>query len=147
MLPSLYISHGSPRIAIMDNPSTDFLKNLSSLYNKPKYILVISAHWTTSQLKILSNPTPELIYDFYGFDDALYAKKYNAINDIKQVNKIVQVLEEKNINITKDESRQGYDHGVWTALSLMYPKADIPVIQLSLPLNYSSEALLNLGEA
>ncbi len=147
MLPSLFVSHGSPRIAIMNNSSTDFLKNLSSLYTEPKYILIISAHWTTSDLRIMSNPNPELIYDFYGFEDALYAKKYNAINDIKQVNKIVSILEEKNISIVKDESREGYDHGVWTALSLMYPQANIPVIQLSLPMHFSNLELLNIGEA
>jgi len=147
MLPSLFVSHGSPRIAIMNNSSTDFLKNLSSLYPEPKYILIISAHWTTSDLKIMSNPNPELIYDFYGFEDALYAKKYNAINNIEQVNKIVSTLKEKNISIVKDESREGYDHGVWTALSLMYPQANIPVIQLSLPIYFSNLELLNIGEA
>jgi len=147
MLPSLYVSHGSPRIAIMDNKSSNFLKNLSSLYKEPKYILVMSAHWTTSELRILSNPNPELIYDFYGFEDTLYEKKYAAKNDLSQVNKIVEVLKEKNISIIEDKNREGYDHGVWTALSLMYPKANIPVIQMSLPINYSSEDLHKIGEA
>jgi len=147
MLPSLYVSHGSPRIAIMNNNSSNFLKNLSSLYKEPKYILVISAHWTTSDLRILSNPNPELIYDFFGFEDALYEKKYPAKNDLLQVKKIVKILKDKNINILEDRTREGYDHGVWTALSLMYPKADIPVIQISLPLHYSSEQLVKIGEA
>jgi len=147
MLPSLFVSHGSPRIAIMNNSSTEFLKNLSSLYTEPEYILVISAHWTTNELRILSNPNPELIYDFYGFEEALYEKKYGARNDLAQVNKIIKILNEKNINIIEDKTRDGYDHGVWTALSLMYPKADIPVIQMSLPINYSSEDLLKIGEA
>ena len=147
MLPSLFVSHGSPEIAIRNNRSTDFLKNLSSLYSEPKYILVISAHWTTSELRILSNPNPELIYDFNGFQDELYSKKYNAINDIEQVNKIVSTLKEKNISIVKDDSREGYDHGVWIALSLMYPQANIPVIQLSLPVHFSNLELLNIGEA
>jgi len=146
MLPSLFVSHGSPRIAIMNNSSTEFLKNLSSLYTEPEYILVISAHWTTNELRILSNPNPELIYDFYGFEEALYEKKYGARNDLAQVNKIIKILNEKNINIIEDKTRDGYDHGVWTALSLMYPKADIPVIQMSLPINYSSEDLLKIGE-
>jgi len=147
MLPSLYVSHGSPRIAIMNNKSSTFLKNLSSLYKEPKYILVVSAHWTSESLKILSNPNPELIYDFYGFENSLYEKKYAAKNDLQQVNKVVEILKDKNINIMEDKNREGYDHGVWTILSLMYPKANIPVLQLSLPINYSNEKLLEIGEA
>jgi len=147
MLPSLYVSHGSPRIAIMNNKSSNFLKNLSSLYKEPKYILIISAHWTSNELKILSHKNPKLIYDFYGFEQALHEKQYAAINDLTHVKKIVELLKNNDINIVEDESREGYDHGVWTALSLMYPKANIPVIQMSLPINYSSAALLKIGEA
>jgi len=146
MLPSIFISHGSPRLSIMDNESSTFLKNLSSLFIEPKYILVISAHWTTKDLKILSNENPKIIYDFFGFEDKLYQQKYHAKNDIKQVNKIIDLLTQNNIKIQKDKIREGYDHGVWSILGLLYPKANIPVIQLSLPLSYSIKQLLNLGK-
>ena len=147
MLPSLYVSHGSPALMIMDNKTTDFLKALPKSFEKPKYILVISAHWVTKELRILTNEEPFEIYDFYGFAQELYEKQYPANNDINKVNEIVKLLKEKRIAVFENETRSGYDHGVWSPLSLMYPKADIPVIQLSLPLNFSPKELVKLGES
>ena len=146
MLPSIFISHGSPCLAIMDNELSDFFKSLPKRFEKPKYILVISAHWMSKELRIMTNENPNIIYDFYGFPNKLYEKKYSARNDINKVNKIVELLEKNDINIIKDKDKEGYDHGVWAPLSLMYEKADIPVIQVSLPINYSSNDLYNLGK-
>ena len=147
MLPSLFISHGSPQLSLMNNSTSTFLRNLSSLFDEPKYILVISAHWVTKELKILADENPTIIYDFFGFPEELYNVKYPIKNDLLQVNKIIKLLKNKNIDIIKDEKREGYDHGVWSPLSLMYPKADIPVIQISLPAHLCIEELLILGEA
>ena len=145
MLPSLFISHGSPQIAVGNNPTATFLEQLPSLFCKPKYILVISAHWLTKELTILSTPQPDIIYDFYGFEPELYEQTYQAKNDMNKVNDIEHLLKENNITVFKNETR-GYDHGVWIPLKLMYPKANIPIIQLSLPINYGIDALLHLGE-
>lgn len=147
MLPSLFISHGSPELVMQQNSSTRFLKKLPNLFQKPKYILIISAHWITSDLQILSTPNPNLVYDFFGFPQELYERQYPIKNDLVQVDNIVSLLNHKNIPITKNIHREGYDHGVWTILSLMYPSADIPVIQLSLPSNYSETQLIKLGAA
>lgn len=147
MLPSIFISHGSPALAIMDNDLSDFFKNLPKKFEKPKYILVISAHWNTNELRILKNEKPSIIYDFYGFPKELYEKKYSAQNDIIKVNEIVELLKNNNITILEDNDKEGYDHGVWAPLSLMYEKADIPIIQVSLPIHYSSKDLYKLGKA
>lgn len=147
MLPSLFISHGSPALGIMDNDFSNFFKKLSKNFEKPKYIVIVSAHWESNDLSIISNEFPEIKYDFYGFPKELYDKKYKAKNDIAQVKTIINLLKKKNIDIKEDPLKEGYDHGVWVPLSLMYPKADIPIIQISLPQSYSSKELFILGEA
>lgn len=146
MLPSIFLSHGSPALTLMNNKTTEFLKKLSSMFDKPKYILVISAHWTTNKLEILSNTKSSVIYDFYNFPKELYEQKYPVKSDISKENEIIELLKKNDISVTKNTKRVGYDHGVWSPLSLIYPKANIPVIQLSLPMSYNIEELVKLGE-
>ena len=147
MLPTLFISHGSPQLAIMNNKTTHFLQTLHKKIETPKALLVISAHWVTKEPKILANEDPLLIYDFYGFPNALYEVEYPASNDLKRVKDIIHLAKQKNILLEQEFDRSGYDHGVWTILKHLYPKANIPVIQISLPISYSIEELLKLGEA
>ncbi|QDF27737.1 DODA-type extradiol aromatic ring-opening family dioxygenase [Halarcobacter anaerophilus] len=146
MLPSLYISHGSPYLMLMKNETTKFLEELSSKFEKPKFILVISAHWVTNNLKILYKQNPSLIYDFYNFPKELYELTYDAAGSLEMSDKIIELLNSHNIEIEKDMSRNGFDHGVWLPLRFMYPKAEIPVIQLSLPYTNVSD-LYNIGNA
>lgn len=147
MLPALFVSHGSPMLGIEDHEVSRFLKQLPRQFEKPKYIIVISAHWYEKDLRILANQNPNLIYDFYGFPQKLYEVQYPIKNDISLVNKVVQSLEKSSLHVSLDKSRSGYDHGVWVPLSLMYPNADIPVIQLSLPIYSNVQELLKIGEA
>ena len=146
MLPSLYISHGSPMLMISDNQSTRFLSALSSTFEKPKYILVISAHWVSNNLRILYEDNPSTIYDVYNFPNELYNLTYKAPSSKKKSDEIVDLLKSNNIQIEKDISRAGYDHGVWSPLKFLYPNADIPVLQISLPVNYDAKELIKLGE-
>jgi 4,5-DOPA dioxygenase extradiol len=147
MFPTLFISHGSPALCMMEHQTADFIKNLPLMFDKPEYIIIVSAHWVTPELKILSNANPKLIYDFYGFPQALYNKTYAAKNDTDMVDNIINVLQKNGMQITKDAQREGYDHGVWSPLSLIYEKADIPIIQLSLPLELGINELLKIGKA
>jgi len=147
MLPTLFISNGSPTLTIENNSTTDFLKALPKQFKQPKTILVISAHWVTKELRVLSNEDPFIIYDFYNFPQELYEQEYPANNDIKKVHEVISLLTKANIDVFSEETRSGYDHGVWSPLKLMYPKADIPVVQLSLPLHFSAKELMNIGEA
>jgi 4,5-DOPA dioxygenase extradiol len=146
MLPSLYISHGSPALMIMNNNTTKILKELSSKFDKPKYILVISAHWVTNDLKILYKESPSTIYDFYNFPKELYELSYEAKSDLRKSDEITNLLKSNGFEVGKDSLRGGFDHGVWSPLSFLYPKADVPVVQLSLPLSYDSKRLFDLGE-
>lgn len=147
MLPTLFISHGSPELAIMKHEVSDFLQKLPNKFEKPNYIIIVSAHWTSNKLEILANENPSIIYDFYGFPEALYQKKYPIENDINYVAKVFDTINSIGLHVEKNESRIGYDHGVWVPLSLMYKDADIPVIQLSLPINLSPRKLVKIGEA
>lgn len=146
MFPSIYLSHGSPFLCLTQYETASFLKKLPQLFDKPNYIIIISAHWTTKELEILSNPNPHIIYDFYGFPKELYDKKYPIKNDLEKVDDIVKHFNKKNISILKDDKHEGYDHGVWAPLSLMYPNADVPVIQISLPVFFTARELINIGE-
>ena len=146
MFPSIFISHGSPYLCLTQYESATFLKELPKLFDKPKYIIIISAHWVTKELRILSNPNPKIIYDFYGFPEDLYGKKYPIQNDLEKVEKVVEKFNSKNIPIIKDDKQEGYDHGVWAPLSLMYPDASIPVVKISLPIYSSAKDLINIGE-
>jgi len=146
MLPSIYISHGSPMIMVRDNTSTNFLKNLPSIFEEPKFILVISAHWVTKNLNILYKESPSLIYDFYGFPKELYELKYDASSSKEKSDEIISLFESNGMKIEKDTSRNGFDHGVWSILRFMYPKAEIPVLQISIPQEFSSEDFLKMGE-
>lgn len=146
MLPSLFISHGSPALSLTNNETKRFFQRVASLFEVPKYILVISAHWTTNKLEILANENPELMYDFYSFPQELYTMKYPIQNSIEKVDEVVKLLEENGIDIVKNKNRIGYDHGVWSPLKLIYRDANIPIIQLSLPLSYTPQELIALGE-
>lgn len=146
MFPSLFISHGAPNFILQNSISKNNIKNISNKFKKPKYIIIISAHYITNELNIINYDTNELMYDFYGFEKELYEFKYNIKSDKELTNNILNKLVEKNIKCSVDFNRNSYDHGVWTILSLLYEKLDIPVIQLSLPINYSNEKLINLGE-
>jgi 4,5-DOPA dioxygenase extradiol len=100
----------------------------------------------TKNLKILYEESPSLIYDFYGFPNELYNLKYEAQNDIKKSDEIISLFEESGITIEKDDFRGGYDHGVWSVLRFMYPDADVPVLQLSIPQTFTEEDYIKMGE-
>ncbi len=146
MNPSLFISHGAPNMILGNSFTKKNIKTFANTLENPKYIIVVSAHWTTKDLKIINYETKGLMYDFYGFEDELYNYKYE-INSQKNISlEILKELEKQDINIEVDTNRNTYDHGVWSTLAMMYEELHIPVIQLSIPLNYSIEQLINLGE-
>ena len=126
-LPSLFFGHGSPMNAVEDNEFTRFLKTAASGWEKPKAILVVSAHWETPKgSHVLSHPKPRTIHDFGGFPEALYRIQYPAPGEVKLASLVAQ-----SSHIATDES-WGLDHGAWSVLLHLYPKANIPVLQLSL---------------
>ena len=144
MNPTLFISHGAPNTVLVDSKTKINFKNITNEFKKPKYIVVVSAHWLTKGLKIINPLAKDLMYDFYGFEQELYNIKYSIKSDINFTNNLLEILKE--FNPTIDETRTSFDHGVWTPLYMMFEKLDIAVIQISLPFDYSVKELLQIGE-
>ena len=146
MNPTLFISHGAPNIILSDIKSKQNIKKLANSLEKPKYIIIFSAHYLTQDLKIVSPKTNKIMYDFYGFEDELYKVKYEINSDEKLTLDLIEKLKKENINISIDENRKSYDHGVWNVLALMYEHLEIPVLQISIPTSYNINQLIELGE-
>lgn len=146
MFPTLFISHGAPNIILGDSKTVKNMKKFSKSLKKPKYIIIFSAHYVTEGLKIIDYDKPELLYDFYGFEKELYDYKYEIKSDKTISHEIINHLNAQGLDISIDKGKNTYDHGVWTTLSMMYKKLDIPVIQISIPYTYSEKELIELGE-
>jgi 4,5-DOPA dioxygenase extradiol len=128
-MPALFIGHGSPMNAIDDNEFHRSWSELGKNLPRPKAILCISAHWLTKGTKVTAMEQPRTIHDFGGFPESLYAQQYPA----KGAKQFVEATQNM-VKSTQVESdfEWGLDHGTWSVLLPMYPKADIPVFQLSL---------------
>jgi 4,5-DOPA dioxygenase extradiol len=146
MYPTLFISHGAPNIILSDSKSKRNFQKFGLTLKVPKYIIIVSAHYVTKDLKIISPDTNKIMYDFYGFEDELYKVKYEINSDKNLTNNLIEELKKDNINISIDENRKSYDHGVWNVLALLYERLNIPVLQLSIPISYSATELIQLGE-
>lgn len=129
-MPAIFIGHGSPMNAIVDNPYTQAWENLGKTLPRPSAILVISAHWYTRGTAVTSMLKPKTIHDFGGFPEALYQIQYPAPGSPELADKVSKLLAPEPIYL--DEQEWGLDHGTWEILVRMYPDADIPVIQLSI---------------
>lgn len=145
-LPALFVSHGAPTILIDACPARDFLRQLGKDIGKPKAIVSITAHWCTREPRVAANPLPGTIYDFGGFPDKLYSLKYSAPGDPALAARAVSLLKSSGFDSEADISR-GFDHGTWIPLMLMYPEADIPVIQLSVQPHSSPSHHYAMGRA
>ena len=128
-MPIIFIGHGSPMNGIEDNEFARAWHDLALEIPKPDLILSISAHWVTKGTRITSNDKLKTIHDFYGFPQELYNIEYPAFGATEFAEKITE--QAKDFKITLDNS-WGLDHGTWIVLRRMYPKAQIPVVQLSL---------------
>ena len=129
-LPALYIGHGAPML-LDDALWTSQLSQIASGIEKPKAILIVSAHWESAPIT-LSNPlagTP-LVYDFSGFDQKFYQMTYQSPDAQELAKKVVALMPDTEpVAMTN----RGLDHGAWVPLKVMYPDADIPVLQMSMP--------------
>lgn len=130
-MPSVFISHGGPDIVLGDSPARKYLEGLSTVTGTPEAIVICSAHFETGGAVVVSDPNPEMIYDFGGFPDELYRMVYSAPGSPELAGRIQSMLTDAGIE-TQLLARRGFDHGVWTPMKLAFPKADIPVVQLSI---------------
>lgn len=146
MLPSLFISHGSPMLALEPGASGPALARLAAELPRPKAIVLVSAHWESQELLVSGNPQPETWHDFGGFPPELFAVQYPAPGQPELAAQVVDLLKTDGLNARIDAKRP-FDHGVWVPLTLMYPQADIPVVQVSLPSRQGPALQTRVGHA
>ena len=128
-LPSLYISHGSPRLIIEDSAAREFLKGFAQSLPKPRAIVIETAHFGTSRPAVVGDAAPAMIYDFGGMPE-LRKLVYPAPGDPQVAIKIAGLLEAAGF-APAVVTGYGYDHGTWVPLMLLYPEADVPVVHRS----------------
>lgn len=146
-MPVLFLSHGSPMNVILENDYTrdliDFGKKLKKEIDKPKAILVISAHWYTRGSYITYADKPKQIHDFYGFPEEIYKIKYEPTGAKEVASEVAESLSGFDVKLTTD---WGLDHGSWGVLKFIYEDADVPVFQLSIDGEKSTEYYYEIGK-
>lgn len=131
-LPSLFISHGAPDMVLSEGEAVVALRTLAARLQRPRAIIIISAHWRATPIGITDSEALPTVHDFDGFPEVLYALRYPAKGDAALSADIERRLRQQGLNAQCDP-RRGLDHGAWMPLMVMYPAADIPVVQVSLP--------------
>lgn len=148
--PALFLSHGAPILATEDGPAHRYLKSMGHRMGKPEAIIIMSAHHCAAgprnRVDVVTDALPGTVHDFRGFPDDLYALAYPAPGAPELAVSIIETLRREGFDAT-DNSDRGYDHGAWVPLMLMYPDADIPVVQLSMNMAEGPEWHYRLGAA
>lgn len=147
--PTLYLSHGSPMIAVESSPTQAFLQRLGPtidrLWGRPRAIVIMSAH-TMQSPAVLGVDRHQTIHDFGGFPPALYALRYDAPGSVEVARHVSSLLSEAGLP-TPVIDEPGLDHGIWTALMHLWPHADVPVVPLALPAQATPDQLWAMGQA
>jgi 4,5-DOPA dioxygenase extradiol len=130
MLPSVFISHGSPMHALQAGPAGEAWAALGRRLGKPRAILIASAHWETNLPMLTGSAKPETIHDFYNFPEPLYRLRYPAPGAPEVAQRAQALLKDAGFTAGIDGCR-GLDHGAWAPLLYAYPGADVPVVQIS----------------
>jgi len=146
VLPSVFISHGSPMHALQPGPAGEAWAALGRRLGKPRAILIASAHWETEWPMLTGSARPETIHDFYNFPEPLYRLRYPAPGAPEVARRAQTLLKDAGIAAGIDGMR-GLDHGAWAPLLYVYPDADVPVVQVSVQPALGPRHHLALGEA
>ena len=146
-----FVSHGAPSLALdTSDPTHAFLRGfgatLAAAAGKPRGIVCISAHWDTATPAVTAGEAPATIHDFQGFPEPLYAVRYPAPGAPALALRVREMLASAGHD-THLDLRRGLDHGAWVPLMLMFPAADVPVVQLSVQSRRDGAYHLALGHA
>ena len=145
--PSVFVAHGSPMFGIAAGDYGETLRRFATRFPRPAAVVVVSAHWEApGPVRVNAVKKPDLIYDFGGFPRALYELTYPASGSPWIAEVALTLLADAGIRAAR-EDRRGWDHGVWIPLRLLYPEADVPVVEVSLPVPRDPDAVLRIGAA
>lgn len=142
-MPVLFLGHGSPMNAIEDNAFYRGWRDIAARIPRPRAVLCISAHWETRGISVTAGEHPETIHDFGGFPQALFDVQYPAPGDPALAKRVAALMAPDSVSL---DTQRGFDHGSWGVLVAMYPKADVPVVQLSIPYGQPGAVHLALGQ-
>ena len=149
-LPSIFVSHGSPMIALEPGAAGAFLGTLGpaidAAFGRPKAILAISAHTASRSPVLLAAARHEAVYDFGNFDPKLFTLRYDAAGAPQLAAQVAELLAQAQIAV-HTVAEGGLDHGIWTALRYIYPQADVPVLPLAFVPSQSPAQQFALGAA
>lgn len=144
--PTLFISHGAPTFALEPGVAGAQLTLLGRRLERPRAVVVVSPHWMTRGVRVTGAEQPETIHDFGGFDRKLYDIRYPASGDPALAQRIVALLTRAGWPAAVDPQR-GLDHGAWVPLLHLFPDADVPVLQVSMPADLDAQGAMRLGRA
>jgi aromatic ring-opening dioxygenase catalytic subunit (LigB family) len=151
--PTFFLSHGGGPWPFMDErreqyatTAKEFSRLPQRLPSRPKAVLVITGHWEAPEFTVSTSAHPPMVYDYYGFPEHTYHLKYPAPGLPSLAAKVKELLGREGIACGED-ANQGFDHGTFVPLGLMYPNADMPIVLLSLKSTYDPAEHLRVGEA
>ena len=153
-LPTFFVSHGGGPWPWMKNETGPLYAELerslrampAQIGERPKAVLMVSAHWEAPEFTLMTNPAPGMLYDYGGFPEHTYHVKYPAPGAPAVAARVRTLLEAAGMAVHED-ARRGYDHGMFAPMAVIWPEADVPVVQLSLKRGLDPRTHLALGRA
>lgn len=145
-MPTLFVSHGAPTFATEPGRAGPLLRALAKGLPKPRAIVLLSPHWMTHEVEVSTSPSPETIHDFGGFPAELYTIQYPAPGQPEVAERALELLRADGWAASANAQR-GLDHGAWVPARHMYPEADVPLVQVSMPRALDAQGAVRLGRA
>lgn len=145
-MPSLFVSHGAPTFALEPGIVGPRLTALGRVLPRPAAVLIVSPHWVTREPQVMTTARPHTMHDFAGFDPALYEITYPVDGHPVLAERAIDVLRAAGWPAAGEPDR-GLDHGAWVPLSYLYPRADTPAFQVSMPMRLDARSAFEFGRA